>query len=128
MKHFLICLLIIALLLTIISPIHAEITADEVFSFASVTLNSSKTAVFFARTKDVHESISVTSVVLLEKQGTNWISIGTLSTPTLSATNTTIFYTTSDYSSDINSGIFKIYATFCADGYSISTYSGEITY
>ena len=106
----------------------AAILADPIFHAASTNLSSTKTALFAAVTKGEMNSIKVTQVQLYKQISGTWQLIGNLPVPTDEAVNTDLFGTNMDYSSSIGSGTYRLYTTFCADGYSISRYSNTRTF
>lgn len=118
----------ITLLVAIISIASADMLSDPVFDSASTNLNSTKIAVFNAATISPAENIKITKVRLYQKVGTVWYYAGSLPVPTTEATNAYTFSANYDYSSYIGTGTYRLYTTFCADGYSISRYSNTRTY
>lgn len=101
--------------------------ADSEFDFAYPALLSNKSVEFSALTYDVKNSISVSNCRLEEKISEHtWMGIPVPS-PSYVATNTFGYSATEDYSAYIDTGTYRFYATFNADGHSI-TRSSERTY
>ena len=101
--------------------------ADSEFDSASPMLLSSKQVIFSATTYTIKNSISVSNCRLEEKISEHtWMGIPVPS-PSYVATNTCGYDKTEDYSAYIDTGTYRFYATFNADGHSI-TRSSERTY
>ena len=103
--------------------------SDPVFSSATVFINNSKSATFSAITYNQYDSITVTSVKLYKKDANNtWAYEGDLPVPTDPSTTPVTYAATADYSAYIESGTYRIRATFCAGDYSLIRYSYSNTY
>lgn len=102
--------------------------ADSEFVSASPILLASKNVSFSATTRTIKSSISVTSCRLEEKVNPSvWMGIE-VPVPSYVATNTLGYTTTKDYSEYIDSGTYIFYATFDADGHTVTRSSGERTF
>ena len=122
-------IIMIITLLAILVPIaSATMLSDPVFDIATINLTSTKKAYFDVETSSDQGSIEVTRVRLYQMVGNSWYYVGELPVPTKKGTNTNMFSANYDYSSYIGTGTYRLYTTFCADGYSISRYSNTRTY
>lgn len=128
MKKKIWAVLILIILVSTSSISLASMLSDPVFDAATTFLTSTKNAEFDVETSSQQGSITVTRVRLYIQNGNSWIYLGDLPVPTNVGTNTKIFSATMDYSNYIGSGTYRLYTTFCADGYSISRYSNTRTY
>lgn len=128
MKKLLICFLVITFLLTVIMPTQAEIMEDSVFYTTLVSLSSSGTVSFYAKTMSTQNYITVTNCILFHLNGNIWTFESSLPAPSMTATNTDIYGASMNYSSYLTqSGVYRILAIFCADGHYISRFSNSIT-
>lgn len=130
MKKRLIAIIIAILLCSTFScAVAGEITprADLVFQNATPTLCSGKYVVFSALTYEVSDSVSVTSVRLEQNVDGEWVYITSLTCPP-SQTSCLRYSQTEYYTSEIGTGTYRVVATFCADGHSITRTSNERTY
>lgn len=127
MKRLTSFIMAVALIIICTSSV-AEIMADPIFTTASISLSSSKTATFYARTKTIQESITVTSCKLYYYNGASWIYVCDLPVPSVQSTNASIYIASMDYSAGIASGNYRLYVTFSADGHTISRYSNSRTF
>ena len=89
MKRLTSFIMAVALIIICTSSV-AEIMADPIFTTASISLSSSKTATFYARTKTIQESITVTSCKLYYYNGASWIYVCDLPVPSVQSTNALI--------------------------------------
>lgn len=128
MKRVIAAILSIISILLIVCTAYAGTLSDPVFDSATTTLTSIKKASFSVETSSPQASISITSVELYVMSGGAWTYVCNLPAPTKVGTNTKTFSATMDYSSYIGTGTYRLYTTFCADGYSISRYSNTRTY
>ena len=124
------CVSVLTLLMVmvVVATASAEILADYVFNSATVSLNTSKSAVFSAETINEAESIKVTGVKLYKMVGGTWQFIQNLPAPSDESTNDIYFSASYDYSSYIGTGNYRLKVTFTADGHSISRYSNSRTF
>lgn len=108
-----------------------EITpyADTEFDSVTTLLKSTKKVSFRAVTYNVKSSISVTDC-RLEKENDNgtWSTVCTLPPPKVTAKETFAYSATEDYSDYIDTGNYRIRATYDADGHTITRYSNERTF
>lgn len=101
--------------------------ADLVFQSATATLSSGKFVVFSALTYDIADSVSVTSVQLERKVNGNWVYVTNLACPP-EQTSCFRYSQTVYYTNEISTGTYRVVATFCADGHSITRNSNERTF
>lgn len=103
--------------------------ADTEFDSASTVLKSSKQVSFRCVTYETKNSLSVTAC-WLEKKNTNgsWSYVRSLTPPSTVLTNTFAYSATADYSAYIGSGTYRVWATYNADGHTISRCSNERTF
>lgn len=101
--------------------------ADLVFADANAILGSGKYVVFTSSTYDVADSVSITEVQLEQKVNGVWTYVKNLTCPS-SQTNCVQYTRTVYYTDEIGKGTYRIVATFCADGHSITRTSNERTY
>ena len=128
MKKQIAIILILCYLVTLSTAL-ASTLADSVFDYTATNLSSSKSASFLAETFNTASSIKVTRVRLYKKNDSNnWVYIQDLSVPTEESTNSYYYASNKDYSDSIDTGTYRLYVTYCADGHSISRYSNTRTY
>lgn len=126
MKKKLFALMLAALLLLSATAFAAS-RASTVFSSATVSLSSGKTATFNATASSYSSSISVTSVRLYVKTGDTWTYARSLPVPATTSSGLT-FRASKDYSAYISSGTYRINATFSADAGTVTRVSNTVTY
>lgn len=103
--------------------------ADTEFDSASTTLKSSKQVTFRAVTYDTKDCLSVTSCYLeIKNDDGSWSYVCSLPAPTTKYYDAYAYSATVDYSSYIGSGTYRVWATYDADGHSITRCSNERTY
>ena len=121
----------IVFLLVFSCSAHAtEITprADALFLSATPALNTDQSVTFSAVTYDIHSLLSVLAVWLEQKIEGEWEYVCALPNPSGAATNAYVLTVMMDYSSEIGTGTFRVWATFNADGYEITRCSNERTF
>ena len=101
--------------------------ADLVFADANAILYSGKYVTFTASTYGASDVVSVTAVRLEQKIDGEWSLVTTLTCPS-SQTNCLRYVQTVYYNNEIGTGTYRVVATFCADGHSITRTSNERTY
>ena len=123
---------VIVLLTAFTGPVIAEdstnqITADPVFYSITITLTTSKSALFSAYTYGIVGSIKVASCWLQKKVGDNWTYYCWLPAPTEESNNTIGYGSSKDYSSYIPSdgNTYRVAGRFVADGHHATRYSNE---
>lgn len=126
-------LLAIILFITVLTSSFASAAeimprADLYFDSAYPVLNSDQSVTFNATTYDIYSRISVLAVWLEKKVDGEWSYECYLTTPTAVATDTFVYCANVDYSSQIGTGTFRVWATFNADGYEITRCSNERTF
>lgn len=103
--------------------------ADTEFGTVTTVLQSSKQVSFRCATYSTKECISVTSCWLeIESSDGSWSYVCSLTPPTATFTNTFAYSATVDYSDYIGTGTYRVWATYDADGHSITRCSNERTY
>lgn len=102
--------------------------ADSEFSIASASLSSRKTVSFSCITYVEKSCISITKCWLQQKINNSWIKVCDLDAPTNTATNSMSFGVLMDYSSQIDTGTFRVGFTVNADGHAITRYSNSRTF
>lgn len=103
--------------------------ADTEFISTATVLKSSKAVSFRATTYEVKDSISVTACWLeIKNSDGTWTTVCSLPVPSAVGTETISFSTSKDYSSYIGNGTYRVWATYTADGHSISRCSNERTF
>lgn len=125
------CLLAIMITCSVTYASASEIIsrADTEFNSATATLKSSKQVTFKSVTYDIHNQLSVTACWLERKNNDgSWSYVRALTPPSTVFTNTCAYSATVDYAAYIGTGTFRVWATFDADGHSISRCSNERTY
>lgn len=125
------CFLSILLLtgLTIASAAEIMPYADTEFNSTSTVLKSTKKVSFGCVTYDTKECLSVTSCYLeIKNDDGSWSYVCSLPAPTIKYYDAYAYSATVDYSSYIGSGTYRVWATYDADGHSITRCSNERTY
>lgn len=103
--------------------------ADTEFDSTATVLKSSKSVSFRATTFELKDSISVTACWLeIKNSDGTWTTVCSLPVPSAVGTETISFSTSKDYSSYIGNGTYRVWATYTADGHSISRCSNERTF
>lgn len=103
--------------------------ADAEFDSTATVLKSSKTVSFRATTFELKNSISVTACWLeIKNSDGKWTTVCSLPVPSEVGTDTISLYTSEDYSAYIGNGTYRVWATYDADGHSITRYSNERTF
>lgn len=103
--------------------------ADSEFASVITVLKTSKQVSFRAVTNNVKARISVTAC-WLEKENDDgtWSTVCTLPPSSVEAEETFAYSATVDYSEFIDTGNYRIRATYDADGHTITRYSNERTF
>lgn len=103
--------------------------ADTEFYLVTTTLKSDKSASFKCATYDTKNSISVT-YCWLEKRAVDgsWFYVCSLTPPSTVITNSFGYTAVKDYSPYIGTGTYRIWATYNADGHTVTRCSNERTY
>lgn len=104
-----------------------QINADPVFASVTITLTTSKSALFSAHTYGIVGSIKVASCWLQKKVGDNWTYYCWLPAPTEESNNTIGYGSSMDYSSYIPSdgNTYRVAGRFVADGHHATRYSNQ---
>lgn len=102
--------------------------ADSEFSIASASLSSRKTVSFSCITYVEKSCISITRCWLQQKINNSWIKVCDLDAPTNTATNSMSFGVLMDYSSQIDTGTFRVGFTVNVDGHAITRYFNSRTF
>ena len=103
--------------------------ADSEFNSATTLLKSTKQVSFRAVAYNVKSSISVTACWLeIQDSDGNWSTVCQLPPPSYVSENAFTYSYTVDYSDYIGSGTYRIWATYDADGHSITRCSNERTF
>lgn len=127
MKKTAVILMVFCLLATT-TGVMAAVNADPVFSIASITLTSSKLAVYSAAVHEEKDRIEVISADLYKKINGDWEYVCSLPVPSHVQTNTHSYGASISYASYIGTGTYRVTATFSADGYEITRNSNERTF
>lgn len=103
--------------------------SDSEFDIVTTTLKSTKSAKFDCTTYDIKNSISVT-YCWLEKKATNgtWFYVCALTPPSTVHSGTFAYTAIVDYSAYIGTGTYRIWATYNADGHTVTRCSNERTF
>jgi hypothetical protein len=103
------------------------INADPVFDSITITLTTSKNALFSAYTNDIVGSIKVASCWLQKKVGNNWTYYCWLPAPSDESNNTIGYESSMNYSSYIPSdgNTYRVAGRFVADGHHATRYSNQ---
>ena len=132
MKKIIALFIVFSLMVSFTSTIIAEnapnqINADSVFYSITITLTTSKTALFSAYTNDIMDSIKVASCWLQKKVGDSWTYVRSLPAPSDESNGTFGYGSSMDYSSYIPSdgNTYRVAARFVADGHHATRYSNE---
>lgn len=126
----LICItMVLSIFLTHAYALQISPLSDSEFDIVTTNLKSTKKVTFSCTTYDIKNSIRVTAC-WLEKKATNgsWFYVCNLTPPTTVITDTFAYYATVDYSSYIGTGTYRIWATYNADGHTVTRCSNERTY
>lgn len=100
--------------------------ADQKFDFATTVLLSTKEVSFRAATYSTMDCLSVTACWLeIEETNGSWSYVCSLPAPTVTYTNAYAYFYTQDYSAYIGTGKYRVWATYDADGHSITRCSNE---
>ena len=120
-----IILLIVFMGTTLAENTPNQINADPVFASITITLTTSKSALFSAYTYGIVGSIKVASCWLQKKVGDNWTYYCWLPAPSDESTNTIGYESSMNYSSYIPSdgNIYRVAGRFVADGHHATRYS-----
>lgn len=127
---FILCVVMLML------PVWGEVSAQEIlpyadteFDSATTVLKSTKQVSFRCATYSTKNSISVTNCWLeMENSDGSWSYVCALTPPSIVYTNTFAYSATVDYSDNIGTGTYRVWATYDADGHSITRCSNERTY
>ena len=119
------------IVLSLCTPVIAGATimpfADPVFSSAFVTLKSGGVADFVCNTVNSYNSVTLKSVSYQYKDGSKWVNGGSLSKPTNAISSSSAYAGTTTYS--LPSGkTCRLVAVFSADSYTITKYSGQVSF
>lgn len=122
-----IILLIVFMGTTLAENTPNQINADPVFASITITLTTSKSALFSAYTYGIVGSIKVASCWLQKKVGNNWTYYCWLPAPSDESNNTIGYGSSMDYSSYIPSdgNTYRVAGRFVADGHSATRYSNQ---
>ena len=101
--------------------------ADLVFADANAILCSGKYVVFTSSTYELSGTVSVPAVHLEKKVNGEWTYVTDLECPP-SQSSCLRYSQTVYYTEEIGTGTYRVVATFCADGHSITRTSNERTY
>ena len=106
------------------------INADPIFDSITITLTTSKTALFSAHTYGIVGSIKVASCWLQKKVGDNWTYYCWLPAPSDESNNTIGYESSMNYSSYIPSdgNTYRVAGRFVADGHHATRYSNQRSY
>lgn len=128
--HLILRFVIILLSITFVASAQEAIPyADTEFDSATTVLKSNKQVSFRCATYSTKDEISVTSCWLeIENSDGSWSYVCSLPAPTAVFTNTFAYSATVDYSEYIGSGTYRVWATYDADGHSITRCSNERTF
>lgn len=104
-----------------------QINADPIFYSITITLTTSKSALFSAHTYDIVGSIKVASCWLQKKVGDSWTYYCWLPAPSDESNNTIGYESSMNYSSYIPSdgNIYRVAGRFVADGHHATRYSNQ---
>lgn len=103
--------------------------ADTEFNSTSTILKSTKQVTFRCVTYETKDCLSVTSCYLeIKNDDGSWSYVCSLPAPTTKYYDAYAYSATVDYSSYIGSGTYRVWATYDADGHSITRCSNERTY
>ena len=104
-----------------------QINADPIFYSITITLTTSKSALFSAHTYDIVGSIKVASCWLQKKVGDSWTYYCWLPAPSDESNNTIGYGSSMDYSSYIPSdgNTYRVAGRFVADGHHATRYSNQ---
>ena len=104
-----------------------QINADPIFYSITITLTTSKSALFSAHTYDIVGSIKVASCWLQKKVGDSWTYYCWLPAPSDESNNTIGYESSMNYSSYIPSdgNFYRVAGRFVADGHSATRYSNQ---
>ncbi len=103
--------------------------ADAEFNSTATVLKSTKQVSFRCVTYETMDRLSVTSYYLERKNNDgSWSYVCSLPAPTTVYYDAYAYSATVDYSSYIGTGTYRVWATYDADGHSITRYSNERTY
>lgn len=129
-KRIMLLLLTLVVLTSLFSTAFAaqnpnEINSDTVFHSITITLTTSKTALFSAYTKYTVGSIYVASCWLQKKVDSSWTYYCSLPAPSTVTYNTYGYGSSMNYSSYIPSdgNTYRVAARFVADGHNVTRYS-----
>lgn len=129
-SHRFIVFLMVCMLLGVNIAYATEIMprADLEFDSAYPALLTTKQVTFRGVTYETKNYIKVTEVWLEKQVNGNWVKVADLTPPTKIATNTFVYSTTVDYANQIGYGTFRVWATFDADGHTITRSSNDRTF
>ena len=128
MKKIVPLMLLFCVAFAITSTAFAAINADPEFQSASITLTSSKLAVYSADLHNEKDRIEVVEADLYKKVNGDWTHVTSLPVPAFVGTNTELYGASISYASYIGTGTYRVTATFSADGYEITRNSNERTF
>lgn len=122
-----IILLIVFMGTTLAENTPNQINADPVFASITITLTTSKSALFSAYTYGIVGSIKVASCWLQKKVGDNWTYYCWLPAPSDESNNTIGYESSMNYSSYIPSdgNTYRVAGRFVADGHHATRYSNQ---
>lgn len=125
-----IAIVIVAQLLLIMSCSYAESIsprADLIFADANVILCSGKYVMYTSSTYEVADDVCVAAVHLEKKVDGKWTFVTDLECPP--GQRSCLRYSQTVYYTDrIDTGTYRVVATFCADGHPITRTSNERTF
>ncbi len=102
--------------------------ADTEFVSAYPSLKTTQDVTFRCTTYQTKASLSVTDCWLELYVNGSWVRVCDLTPPSYVAYNTFSYTETVDYSAQIGTGTFRVWATFNADGHEITRCSNERTF
>lgn len=120
--------LIITILISSIAYAEVEPRADILFNEATINLRSDQSVLFSFSLYEVKTKLSVLTCWLEQEIDGEWEYACALASPSAEFLNTFAYMATMDYSSEIGTGTFRVWATFNADGYEITRCSNERTF
>ena len=129
LKMIVFCLLLCIIGITVATASEIMPRADTEFNSTSTILKSTKLETFRCVTNETKDCLSVTSCYLeIKNDDGSWSYVRSLPAPTTKFYEAYAYSATVDYSSYIGSGTYRVWATYDADGHSITRCSNERTY
>ena len=131
MRRHIISLLVVMIVMftTYSSTAVAGILEDEVFSERNAVLTTSKNLSIYLSTYTNVSYIQIDYCKLQKRNGNTWTDFSDLPVPSYIATQTNIYETSINYSSNINDvGTFRIKLQINGGGHTVVIYSNSRTY